>query len=124
MQVMIQDTVPMHREGSCSVLVQKTPKHKILNTKEFYYPEKAMRCYLCIRQRQTANGRFYLVFGGVSRKGGISSRVSWKVLIGQVTQCSQIMNFDCWTLVFSLRIESVNKRIELGWEGRGIDLGM
>ena len=32
--------------------------------------------------------------------GGVCARVSWTILIVQVSQCGQIMNFDCWALVF------------------------
>lgn len=33
----------------------------------------------------------------------------WTVLIGYVSQCIQIMRFDCWNLLFCFRNKSVTK---------------
>lgn len=45
----------------------------------------------------------------LKEKGGVCATVSCITLIGQVSQCSQIMNYDCCTMDFSLWNESVVK---------------
>lgn len=45
----------------------------------------------------------------LKEKGGVCAAVSSLTLIEQVSQCSQIMNYDCCTMDFSLRNESVVK---------------
>lgn len=96
--------------------VQDIPRQQFLSRKEIYYP--GVGGCLWIRQKQAARSSsrwflFVLVFAGVNfllrRKGEVSARGSWKVLIRQASQCSQIMKFDSWTLVFSLRKESEAK---------------
>lgn len=61
-------------------------------------------------------------------KGKVCDSVTCLVLIEQVSQCSQIMHFDSWILLFSLRNESViYKGMDLGgcfmnlilWCGKG-----
>jgi hypothetical protein len=73
-------------------------------------------------QTKTASKRqVVLQKWSLREKGKVGSRVSWYVLIGQVCPCSQIMNVDCWTLVFCLRGESVDKQRNRPW---GLALGM
>lgn len=102
--------------GGALESVQGIPRQQSLNRKEIYYP--GVGGCLWIRQKQAARSSsrwflFVLVFAGVTfllrRKGEVSARESWKVLTRQVSQCSQIMKFDSWTLVFSLRKESAAK---------------
>ena len=51
----------------------------------------------------------YFSSGYLRRQGEVCARKSFWDLIGQLSQNSQIMNFDCWTLVFVIRNESVVK---------------
>lgn len=46
---------------------------------------------------------------GSKGKVEVCGGTRWLVLIAQVSQCHQKMNLDFWTLVFSLRNESVAK---------------
>lgn len=56
-------------------------------------------------QQPTAS-RWFLQEWVFKKKGESCARVSWEILIGHI---SQIINFDCWTLVFCLSNESVIK---------------
>ena len=62
-----------------------------------------------MRQRQTAEGITDVVDFKDKSRSLCAGKIRWEILIGYVNQCSQVINFDCWTLVCNLRDESLAK---------------
>ena len=71
--------------------------------------------------KTTSKQQVFLRKWSLRKKGKDCARVSWYVLITQVYQCSQIMIFDCWTLVGCIRSESLARQRYRPW---GLDLGV